>query len=738
MGKSFLRAIQFNIEDPYGFYADKVSAETLVDVALRTHANTLVVFARDPWGRVFYDGSKIYPKHPNAALDLRKLRELTREKRLRLIIMVDHTANRYVYRKHPEYAQRNKDGEVIVLEHLPTTEKVSDPHWPQICLNSPALEEYLIPEAEEAARVVGPDGVLLDSFRYFPDPPKACYCRYCRTRFKEENNAELPEVEDEEDPAFRLAWEWRHKVTIESMKKIREAVKKTKPDALFLYNSHPVGWAGRGNIIVEKARELFDGVFAEASEFDIIDYTYIVIATKLSRALVNSEKVVLVSRNLFYIFRTVQSVTELAVKQGIRSIVAAGGYPIATIFSSQFFEDPRALNYLAEVYEEIERVEDLITSVEPVKYAAILFDSETHDKYFWRKPAIYLAELEGLTQILMSRNLPTEFITMKNLKKVKDYEVLVAPTTAVLGDEEEELLRNYVEDGGVLLATGEFGIMRPDYTYRHALALEKYLGITFEGFLNTGYIYLQLDVTPTIYEDYWSGLPRSVILGDQSLRFRVERTEKELGDLVRVRPTNAKVLSLVKTTKAPYGYEYTLGRSTPPPDSNLENTAGIVLTHLGSGLALYYTGRIGAHYSRIGHPDYAELILRPLMKHVSKSPVIVEGPETLQTEYYRKGDRIITHIVNHTYNQRILTAPTGPSKQALPTFIPPYSVHPPRTVIPIHDIVVRARVSDPQKTYRAYEAISGQDLETSMKRNYVETRLKSLKEYALVVIEPRT
>ncbi|MEM4740539.1 MAG: hypothetical protein QXS63_05630, partial [Zestosphaera sp.] len=162
--KTFYRAIQFNIEDPYGFYADKITAKLLVEVALRTHANTLIVFARDPWGRVFYEGSNIYPKHPNAALDLRELRKLTRENRLRLIIMTDHTANRYVYRKHPEYAQRNKDGEVIVLEHLPTAEKVVDPHWPQICLNSPALEEYLIPEAEEATRLVSPDGVLLDSF----------------------------------------------------------------------------------------------------------------------------------------------------------------------------------------------------------------------------------------------------------------------------------------------------------------------------------------------------------------------------------------------------------------------------------------------------------------------------------------------------------------------------------------------------------------------------------------------
>lgn len=123
---------------------------------------------------------------------------------------------------------------------------------------------------------------------------------------------------------------------------------------------------------------------------------------------------------------------------------------------------------------------------------------------------------------------------------------------------------------------------------------------------------------------------------------------------------------------------------------------------------------------------------------MSRPPVIVEGPETLQTEYYRKDGRIITHIVNHTYNQRILTTPTGPSKQALPTFIPPYSIHPPRTLISVHDIVIKARVSDPQKTYRAYEAVSGQELDVVLKRNYVETRLKSLEGYALVVIEPRS
>jgi hypothetical protein len=735
--RPFYRVIQFNIEDPYGFYADRINALSLVEMALRARANTLIVFARDPWGRVFYRDSNVYPRHPNALLDLEELRLLTRRRGLNLIIMVCHTANRFIYRKHPEYAQRNRDGEVIVLEHFPVAGRVVDPHWPQICPNSPALEEYFVPEAREATDRIRPEGVLLDSFRYMPDPPKACYCKYCRSRFRREYGVDLPEAVNEEDPTFRLAWEWRYRVTIEAMSRIRDAVRREKGDTLFLYNSHPVGWAGRGNIVVEKARSILDGVFAEASEFDIVDYPLIVMATKLTRALLGAGKPVFVSRNLFYTLRTTQSATRIAVKQGVRSIVAAGGYPVATIFSSQFFEDPRALDYLAEVYTELERLEEYLVGVEPIRYAAAVFSSDTHDKYFWERPDMYLAELEGLTRILASSHMPVEFLSTVDLElKSKDYSVLVLPSLAVIGSREEKLLEGYVERGGVLLATAEFGIMEPDHTYRHSLALENIIGVTFEGFLRMGYSYLHLNVSPTVYNEYWRGLPESIVFGDQSIRFERGRAEKMLGDLVRVKPITAKILALTRTPKARYGFEYALGKTTPPPDSTLEKAAGIVMAEHGRGLILYYAVRVGAHYSRLGHPDYAELILRTLNKHAPKPPIRVYAPETVQAEFYRKGDRLIVHLVNHTYNQRILTAPTGPSKQSLPPFIPPYSVHPPRTVIPITNISIVLSTGN-REDYIAYDAISNQRIDVAKEGSTSTIKLRQLNEYALVVIEPK-
>jgi len=733
--RGFFRALQFNIEDPYGFYADRITAEGLIEAAKRARANMLVVFARDAWGRVFYTGSTLYPKHPTSRLDLGRLVELARREGIRVVVMAAHTANRYLYRKHPSWAQRSRDGEVIVLEHYPRAARVVDPHWPQICPNSPALEEYFIPEVEEALRATGADGLLLDSFRYLPDPPKACFCNHCRTAFAREHGMELPERADLEDESFRVAWEWRYRVTLRALSRLREAAKRAGGEVLFFYNSHPAGWAGRGNIVVSKARGLLDAVFAEASEADVRGPGLLTIVTKLSRALLGEDKPVFVSRNLFYDLRPVQSPPPATIRLGIWEIVAAGGHPIATMFSSQFFEDPRSLDALAEVYEILDRIEDYLVGAEQLQYMAILFDPDTHDKYYWARPEYYVGEVEGFAFIGMHRRLPWSFLSTQDLidyRVLERFPVIVAAGTSVLSDEAADQLRYYVEMGGNLVVTHEFGVMRPDYTYREALALQEVLGVKYEGKLSFGFSYLHLDL-PGVYEELWKGLPRAVLLGDHSSAFAKERVEPKLGEIVRARPSGGRVLARARMGRSAYGYEYTLGRSSPAPDSVLE-LAGIVESHHGEGRTLYYAVRLGAHYSRLGLPDYAELFTRPLLSGAPQPPVRVDAPETVQAEFYRKDDALIVHLVNHTYNQRILSAPTGPSKQSPPSFDPTYRVHPARGVVPVTGVRLEA-VWDGGPA-RAWNPVTGEEYQVDAVGGRVVVEVPRLVDYALVVLEP--
>ena len=734
----FTRALQFNIEDQYGFYSELVDAERILDIAERVRANTLIVFARDAWGRVFYRGSRLYPRHTRSRLDVAELAEKARERGVRVVIMALHTANRYVYRLHPSWAQRNRDGEVIVLEHVPVDERVVDPHWPQICLNSPAMEEFFLPEAREAMEATRADALLLDSFRYLPDMPRACYCQYCRAMFRAETGFELPARKDPEDEAYRLAWEWRYKVVVKALERVRRALEEAAPGAPLLYNSHPAGWAGRANRVVEMARHVLDGVFAEASEVDVKGPGLLTLVTKLSRGLIGhgSGKPVLVTRNLFHFVRTPQSPPAATVKQGVREIVAAGGMPVATMFSSQLAVDPRALDALAEVYSEVERVEEYLASAEPVRYAALVYSTFTHDWLIHDRPDYYVGEIEGFAYMLMHRHLPWQIIVDRDLDEFSPerWPVVIAPSLGVVDDRLEERLEEYVESGGFLVASSAFGVMRKDFTYRLGFAAEEALGLRYEGRMRLGYVYVDLRAAGA-YERYWQGLPEAIPFGDHNTAFRRTRWDPRLGEAARVVPSTAQALAMLRQARKPWGYEYTLGRSLPPPDSALRVPA-VTLNKHGSGYALYYAVKLGLHYDRLGHPDYAELLLRVLSRHAPQPPASAKAPDTVQAEYYTQGDRLIIHLVNHTYNQRILDAPIGASRQALPPFDPAYSIHPARTVIPVAGVRVRVRVPE-EGRYRVLEALSGAEETVDSGGGWVEYTLRELGEYEVVVVEPR-
>ena len=729
------RAIQFNIEDPYGFYADRVTADLLVEAAKRVKANMLIVFARDAWGRVFYGGSRLYPRHHNSRLDVAELVDKARSAGIRVVVMADHTANRHLYRLHPGWAQRNRDGEVIVLEHYPVREKVRDPHWPLICLNSPAMERYFVPEAREALEATGADGLLLDSFRYLPDPPKACYCGYCRARLRSEKGLELPERDDPEDESFRAAWEWRYDVVVRAIARLREAVKSVKRDALFFYNSHPAGWAGRGNVVVDRARDYLDAVFAEASETDVMGLHMVPVAVKLSRAMIGWGKPVFVTRNLFYNLRTVQSPPPPVIRQGVRLIAASGGHPVATMFSSQFFEDPRALDYLAGVYEELDRVEEFIVGSEPLRYAAIIFDTDTHEKRYWSEPHFYVSEVEGFALMHIHSHIPWEILSMRDLDRLSEYKVVVAAATAIVDDDEEEMLRGFVESGGFLVATHEFGVMRRDYTYTYRFALSDALGLRYEGVFYLGYAYLHLAGDEEDAKELWNGLPEAVVFGDFSTAFTRERTDPRMGELVRALPAGARVLAWGRLGRSAYGYEYTLGRSTPPPGPVLR-FAGISLGGAGEGRTLYYAVRLGAHYSRLGHPDYAQLYLRPLHRYAPEPPAGSNAPDTVYIDYYRKNDSLIIHLVNLTVNERILAATTGPSKQSLPPFTPQYSVHPARSLVETPPFKVWIRTE--WDRVKAFDAVTGEELKASVSGGRSDIVVPGLREYRLIVVTPRS
>jgi len=731
-----MRVLQFNIEDRYGSSIEGLTGFELARLAHDLGANVLVIFARDGWGRIFYRGGGVGPEHCKMVGDI--VRDAIREGRklgVKVVAMVAHTANRWLYKKHADWAQVNARGETILLEHVPYYEEGYEPEWPQMCLNSP-FRDFIKKEVLEALEL-GVDGVFLDSFRYQPDYERSCYCEWCRRRFKGEHGYDMPEKPDWRDSRWRELWDWRYRVVVERLKELHSLIKSRKPGTLFMYNSHPGGWAGRTNRVVEESRDYLDAVFAECSEADHQPPGFITEMVKLTKAMLGEGKTVWASRNYFHLYRTVVPSTPLNIRQGLRETIIAGGSPWALIFSNSYAQDRTALSAIKEVFEEHKRIESYLDSAEPLRYAAVVVSNVTRDHYGRDKPEHYVDEIRGFYYALKHEHVPVDFIAERDLtsEHLRKYSVIILANTVCMASDALKAIKEYVGNGGGLIATYLSATCGEGCVEKYEFGITDVLTTKFRGVLKLPWTY----VTPvSLKHPLLKGVRQApILIGDMSYDFTRERVAPHMGWHTIV-GTDAEVIAKIALPASEWGFEYTLGRS-PPAIAEVTDLPAITASTYGDGKAVYYTWQLGRHYWRVGLPTYRRLVVNAV-KHVAKNEaqVSVEAPETVSTEYFKQGDRIIIHLLNHTYNQRIQAIGIGKTKQPIPGYSTSAAVHPPREVIPVAGITIKARVGDPSK-FTAYAPLRDDAVLASRNDGeWLVVNVDRLKEYEVVVIEPKS
>ena len=701
-----LKILQFNIEDRYGTPLINTTSDDVVKLAEDLGVDAIVIFARDAWGRAFYRGSKVHPAHPQMREDfVRNVIEKAHEKGMKVILMVGHTADQYYFFKHTEWAQRNYKGEYIFLEHIPAEEERRIvPDWPQMCINSPFID--VIKEEVREAVSLGADMVFFDSFRFQPDIERACFCDYCRKKFKEDTGYEMITEPLWHDSRWRIQWEWRYDTVAERLLELKEVAGSVP----VMYNAHPAGWSGRANRIAERARAAVDFVFAEASETDHQPPGFITEIVKLARAL--SKKPVAASRNYFHMYRTTAPTTAVAIRQGLRESMIAGGNLWILFFGNEFYHNGIRVPDIKEVFREHDLLEEYLTA-EPYRYVGIVFSGSTMDHYGREHPYGYVDEVRGFYYALMHSHYPVQFISEQDAYEIRDYPVVILPNNVCVSRILEREIRAYVQEGGSLVSTFLTSAW-PECIKEHALTLSDVFGVRLKGLLRVPWSYV------TIPE--W-GINFPVVFGDMDYSFRKRRTEYRMAWHTMIE-NEAKGFGKVGFISQWSGPEYTLGRS-PPPLGVFMDMPFVVENSYGEGRSIYFTGQIGRHYWRVGLPVFRKMILTAIERLAGRPPVFVEAPETLQVEYYRDGERWIIHLLNHSYNQRIPTTSIGTSKQPLPPFSSSGTVHPIREVIPLE-----ATVKLPEGRWRV-------TLPLREKTEIAEKEYKvGVKEYEVVVLDP--
>ena len=724
----FTRVLQFNIEDELGVYVPLIKGKDIVNLAKKLNANTIVLFARDAWGRAYYK-SKVAPM--NSKLRGRDLiEEVVREAKkegIKIVVMVGHTTNPALYSKHPEWSQRRLNGEVISMDKNPSNLKVK-PRWPLMCINSPFFDTVLR-EVEEVLKY-DIDGILLDSFRYMPDIEGACFCDFCKRRHEEELGRPLPTIADWDSLSYRRSFLWRYEVSARALRKIKERVREINPRIVLGYNSHPGGWRGRANKITEMTRDCIDIIFAECSEADYQPPGFIAEMVRLSLAM-SGGKPVWASRNSFHMCLTTTTTSTAVIKQGLREAFIAGGFPLYLVFSSAFAQDPRVERAVSEVYKEIEKLEDYAMKAKPIKYACILFSNRSKDWGGREHSEIVTDCMRGFYYALLSKHVPVTYISDIDLDqgKIQGYKVIVLANAQSLSRFAVNKLTGYVERGGGLLATYKTSIMDEDGNVLHELQLSELLGVRYRGELITPWSYVRVKKDHEVTKGFNKG--QLILWGDFDRKFIDRRVPRNLANHVCVEPLNVdSVLARVVLPQSEFGSEYENGRA-PPLAGSETNLPAIVANSLDRGKAVYFSGQIGRLFWRIGLEEYLQLIYNAVLWLGGRPPIMAEGPETFEMSAYELGDSMLVHLLNYTYNQRILARPPAIGEKFV--FCTMDSIHPIREIVPISD--VRLIVCEREVKRASSLLREGVNYEVERLGKLTVVHIPRLNEYDVVLLE---
>lgn len=136
------------------------------------NADTVVIFAKDHYGNAFYP-SKLGNTHPGLDFDLfGSMLQSAHEENIKVFAYLSAVWDNFTAERHPEWRQVDAESRPLPAGY-----------WQSLCLNSPYVEEWLLPQIREVLENYEVDGIWLDIVLFMEG---GCFCPYCLEEIKKQ------------------------------------------------------------------------------------------------------------------------------------------------------------------------------------------------------------------------------------------------------------------------------------------------------------------------------------------------------------------------------------------------------------------------------------------------------------------------------------------------------------------------------------------------------------------------
>jgi hypothetical protein len=384
------------------------------------------------------------------------------------------------YQMRPQWRFRPAEGDQEVMQG----------RYGYTCINSPVRQYYLSLVRELVANYDF-EGLFNDMILW----PGVCYCAYCTERFRKEHGMEAPRIVDWDDPAWRTFQQSRQRWLLEFSEEFTSAVKSVRPITVeHQYSTVFSDWRSGVPLEMKQACDFVGGDFyGGPAQFSLVCKAYQSLSPKRPFEFMTSRTKDLTD------FVTIKPEEELRIEASIPTVHSA-----ALLFIDAINPDG-TINH--DVYEVLGRMNSERAAYEPFLGGQLLADVAVYyDKESMYDPSEkgvpveklpgrrgtktpHLDAVVGAARILREAHIPFGVITNATLGQLSGYRAVILPHVLEMTSQQAAEFRRFVQQGGVLYASGPSSLDRfakpaPRYL------LEDLLGVRYKGTLGNLVTYL--------------------------------------------------------------------------------------------------------------------------------------------------------------------------------------------------------------------------------------------------------
>jgi hypothetical protein len=516
--------------------------------------------------------------------------------------------------------------------------------------------DYFIEQLADLAEDYDLDGYSFDGNYH----PPICHCPHCSAAYPRDTGRDLPPAVDLDSMEYRQYLVWRGEGLEDYYRRTQTRLKAANPDAVLM--SWTVNAGRYGHLLTSpramptRLNLLLDLPMQEwwLDETNFGGSVAPAFGAAYVRAIVGprpaASEPYLMSRGNPYGTDSFPAHERLT--RGLLALTNGSLWPEA-------FGWPGYAASAVESFRVMGQRGPWLTRTKRLPWAALLVSEQTRQFYAYRDIAErYLPHLYGTFRAGMEEHLALDLINDWDLTQasLEMHRVLVLANAAALSDAQSAAVRQYVQDGGGLVATAETSLFDELGRPRADFALMDLFGVSYRGRPAAPSKRAELDVNfaITVNEDYWrqrSGLAMLSWAADSPL------ATPELDALVPLRSVRFRGPMVAVSEPATTGdvaMRLTPEGSADPP------LPGAIVRKFGRGRVVYLPAAIDAGLWSYAYPYQRETLARAIRWAAGEPfPIEVAAPMCVQTTFFRQSDDAGKRIVVHLFNGVNTTANHG-------------------------------------------------------------------------------